>query len=192
MSVRPRLGVLLSGGGRTLQNFIDRIADGRLVATIACVVSDREGAYGLVRAESAGIPTAILRGLPTFDFVRAHAVDLVCLAGYLRLLPIPPDFAGRVLNVHPALLPRFGGQGCYGDRVHSAVLASGDRESGCTIHHCDATYDTGPIVLQRRVPVHPDDTAATLAARVFAAECDAYPAAIAQWWSAQAPGSDRL
>jgi phosphoribosylglycinamide formyltransferase-1 len=178
----PRLGVLLSGGGRTLQNLIDRIAAGRLAATIACVISDRPGVQGLERARRAGLPTFVERdGAATFARLREHRVQLVCLAGYLRLLPIPDDFAGAVLNIHPALLPRHGGQGCHGERVHRAVLAAGDRESGCTVHYCSDRYDEGPILLQRRVPVLPGDTVTTLAERVFAAECEAYPDAIAAW-----------
>jgi phosphoribosylglycinamide formyltransferase-1 len=112
--------------------------------------------------------------------VRGHSPRLVCLAGWLHLLPIPDDFRQRVLNIHPSLLPSFGGKGMYGHHVHEAVLRSGVTESGCTIHFADDTYDTGPIVLQKRVPVLVGDTPETLAARVFAAECEAYPEAIAQ------------
>jgi phosphoribosylglycinamide formyltransferase-1 len=179
--VRPRLGVLLSGGGRTLQNLLDRIADGRLAAEVACVLSDRAEAFGLERARRAGIPTLVERD-PTriWDVLRAHRVELVVLAGYLRLLPIATDYAGRVLNIHPALLPKYGGKGFYGERVHRAVLASGDAESGCTVHLCDDVYDHGPVLAQRRVPVLPGDDAHALAERVFAAECEAYPEAIAK------------
>lgn len=179
----PRLGVLLSGGGRTLQNLIDRIAAGRLRAAIACVIADRDTAPGLQRAADAGLPHVFLRDPEAiWAELRAREVDLVCLCGYLRLLPIAADFAGRVLNIHPALLPRHGGKGMYGNRVHAAVLAAGDRESGCTVHVCDDRYDEGPIVLQQRVPVLPGDTVQSLAARVFAAECEAYPAAIEACW----------
>ena len=177
----PRLGVLLSGGGRTLQNLLDRIADGRLRATVICVLSDRPGAFGLERARRAGISHATESDPERiYDFLREHGVDLVCLAGYLRRLPIAEDFAGQILNIHPALLPKFGGKGFYGDRVHRAVLEAGETESGCTVHFCDDSYDTGSIVLQRRVPVEADDTIDTLAARVFEAECEAYPEAIAR------------
>jgi len=179
----PRLGVLLSGGGRTLQNLIDRIAAGRLDAQIACVIADRELTPGLQRAAEAGLPHRQLHE-PTaiWQMLRASEVDLVCLCGYLRLLPIEPEFAGRVLNIHPALLPAHGGKGMFGHHVHAAVLAAGDRESGCTVHVCDDQYDRGPILLQRRVPVLPGDTEATLATRVFSAECEAYPEAIEQHW----------
>ncbi|MCI0703467.1 MAG: phosphoribosylglycinamide formyltransferase, partial [Planctomycetia bacterium] len=104
--------------------------------------------------------------------------DLVCFAGWLHLLPIAPDFHHKVLNIHPALLPAFGGKGMYGHHVHEAVLNYGAKVSGCTVHFADDTYDTGPILVQRAVPVKEEDTPDTLAARVFAAECEAYPEAI--------------
>lgn len=180
---RPRLGVLLSGAGRTLQNLLDRAVDGRLRATIAGVASDRADAFGLQRALDHGLET---RHLPdpsaTWSWLLELDVDLVILAGYLRLLPILPEFAGRVLNIHPSLLPKFGGKGMIGDRVHAAVLAAGEAESGCTVHLCNERYDEGRILVQARVPVLPDDTPTSLAARVFAAECEAYPAAIAMRW----------
>ncbi len=182
-----RLGVLLSGGGRTLQNFCDEIAAGRLNATIALVVSSSAGAFGVQRARRLGLPTVVLepRDHPgkSFDeaitacLTRAN-VDLVCMAGFLRLWTVPPQFTGRVMNIHPAVLPDFGGQGFYGHRVHDAVLAAGCTETGCTVHFCDNQYDQGPVILQRRVPVLPGDTPDTLAARVFEQECIAYPEAI--------------
>ncbi len=188
-SPRPRLGVLLSGGGRTLQNLIDRRSDGRLLADIVCVIADRSEALGLVRAEQAGLPALHLREpAAIWQELRRHKVDLVCLCGYLRLLPIERDFAGRVLNIHPSLLPRHGGKGMYGDHVHMAALQQGDTESGCTVHVCTDEYDRGPIVLQHKVPVLPGDTTQSLAARVFAAECEAYPAAIEQHWRAITQG----
>ncbi len=184
---RPRLGILLSGTGRTFANLHERIQDGRLRASIGGVASDRADALGLQKARDAGLearhlrePSAIWSWLLELD------VDLVVLAGYLRLLPIVPDFAGRVLNIHPSLLPNFGGKGMYGDAVHEAVLAAKASESGCTVHLCDNEYDRGRILLQARVPVRADDTPATLAARVFAAECEAYPAAIALHWQSLA------
>lgn len=181
----PRLGVLLSGSGRTLQNLIDRIAAGRLDAGIACVIADRELAFGLRRAADAGLPHHCLQDpAAIWRTLRAHRTDLVCLCGWLRLLPIERDFAQRVLNIHPALLPRHGGLGMYGRRVHEAVLAAGDRESGCTVHVCTDEYDRGPVVVQQRVPVLPGDTPDALAARVFAAECEAYPEAIERHWRA--------
>ncbi len=183
MAAAPRLGILLSGSGRTLQNLIDRIADGRLHASVACVVSDQQDAFGLQRARHAGIPAFHQRDHGAiWRLLREHRIDLVCLCGYLRLLPIEPDFRDRILNIHPSLLPAFGGKGCYGDRVHQAVLQAQVPESGCTVHLCTDQYDRGPILLQERVPVLPGDTPATLAARVFAAECEAYPRAITAHW----------
>jgi phosphoribosylglycinamide formyltransferase-1 len=183
-----RLAVLLSGSGRTLQNLLDRSADGRLPARVVLVVSNRTDAYGLVRAERADVPTAVVErkgfadrdafSAAVFDHCRQAGAELVCLAGFLQLLRIPDDFTHRVLNIHPALLPAFGGKGMYGHHVHEAVLASGAKVSGCTVHFADNEYDRGPIVLQREVEVRDDDTPDTLAARVFAAECEAYPEAI--------------
>jgi phosphoribosylglycinamide formyltransferase-1 len=180
---RPRLAVLLSGSGRTLQNLIDRIQDGRLHASIAGVGSDRADAFGLQRALDHGLEARTLKDASaTWAWIAELDVDLVVLAGYLKLLPITPEFAGRVLNIHPSLLPRHGGKGMHGDRVHHAVLAAGDAESGCTVHLCNERYDEGRTLLQARVPVLPGDTASALAARVFAAECEAYPAGIALRW----------
>jgi phosphoribosylglycinamide formyltransferase 1 len=180
---RPRLAVLLSGTGRTLQNLFERTQDGRLVASIAGAASDREDAFGLQRALDCGIDARCLRDPSAiWAWVQELDVDLVVLAGYLRLLPIVPEYRGRVLNIHPALLPRHGGRGMWGEHVHRAVLAAGDRESGCTAHLCNERYDEGRILVQARVPVLDGDSPTTLAARVFAAECEAYPAAIALRW----------
>ena len=181
---RPRLGVLLSGSGRTLQNLFDRIGDGRMRAAVAGVASDRDDAFGLQRALDHGIEARCLRDPSAiWSWLLELDVDLVILAGYLRLLPIVPEFAGRVLNIHPSLLPKFGGKGMHGDRVHQAVLAAGETESGCTVHLCNDHYDQGRILLQARVPVRAGDTPRDLAARVFAAEGEAYPAAIAMRWA---------
>ena len=177
-----RIGILLSGTGRTLLNLLEQAKGGRLPAEIACVISDREGVKGLEHATAAELPSFVEPDSErTFSILRDHRVDLVCLAGYLRLLTIPEDFTGRVLNIHPALLPKFGGQGMYGNNVHKAVLESGDAESGCTVHYCNGEYDEGPILLRRRVPVESGDTVDTLAQRVFEAECEAYPEAIRNW-----------
>lgn len=185
---RLRLAVLLSGNGTTLQNLLDRSADGRLAAEVIAVVANRPDAYGLKRAEAAGVPAYVVDrrdhgtredfSRAVFDLCRRHRADLVCLAGFLQLLVIPDDFHGRVLNIHPALIPAFCGKGFYGHHVHEAVLASGVRVSGCTVHFADNVYDHGPIVLQRVVEVRDDDTPDALAARVFAQECEAYPEAI--------------
>ncbi len=187
MSDPIRLVALVSGSGTTLQNLIDRIASGTLPARIAGVVSSRADAFGITRAERAGFPVSVVerRGMSRGAFAdavwaaaREFAPDLVCFAGWLHLLPIPADFRHRVLNIHPSLLPAFGGKGMYGHHVHEAVLAYGARVSGCTVHFADDTYDTGPILVQKCVPVKDGDTPDTLAARVFQAECEAYPEAI--------------
>lgn len=186
---RPlRLGVLVSGGGTTLQNFIDQIAAGTLHAEIPLVMASREECGGILRAERAGIPCAVLpRGRfgsveefseAVFAPLREAEVDVAALAGFLELLRIPQDFTLRVMNIHPALIPAFCGKGYYGRRVHEAVLDRGVKVSGCTVHFADNHYDHGPIILQTCVPVHDDDTPETLAARVFEAECRAYPEAL--------------
>jgi len=195
MTRLPRLAVLLSGGGSTLQNLLDRIADGRLHARVALVVASRADAFGLERARRAGIPavTVARRTFPASgafnDALHAalapHAPDLVVLAGFLSLFE-PRAYAGRVMNVHPALIPAFCGPGFYGRRVHAAVLAAGAKVSGCTVHFADEQYDHGPIILQGCVPVLDDDTVDTLAARVQGLECELYPRAIQLW------GEDRL
>jgi formyltetrahydrofolate-dependent phosphoribosylglycinamide formyltransferase len=182
------LGVLISGSGRTLQNLIDRIADGTLPARIEVVISSHPGVKGLERAARAGIQTALVSYRDYGDaeaFSRAvtealdrHRVDLVVMAGFLRRWVFPASYEGRVLNIHPALLPKYGGKGYFGHHVHEAVLQAGEAESGCTVHYADHHYDRGPILVQKRVPVLPGDTPDSLADRVFQAECEAYPEAI--------------
>ncbi len=183
-----RLGVLLSGGGRTLQNFIDLRTAGLLKARVVKVVSTRRDAFGLQRARDNGIAAAVVRPrdhATTEEFSRAvtaelqaEDVELVAMAGFLSLYRIPDCYAGRVMNVHPALLPAFGGKGFYGDRVHQAVLDYGCKVSGCTVHFADNSYDHGPIVIQKAVPVEEGDDAHSLAARVFEKEKEAYPEAV--------------
>jgi len=183
-----RLAVLLSGSGTTLQNFLDRITDGRLRARIVMVVSSKADAFGLERAKKAGIPTAIVErkkcasveefSQKIFDHCREAKAELVCMAGFLQLIRVPDDFLGRVMNIHPALIPAFCGKGFYGHHVHEAVLAAGVKLSGCTVHFADNEYDHGPIIFQRAVPVLDQDTPDTLAARIFEQECEAYPEAI--------------
>jgi len=183
-----RLAVLLSGSGRTLDNLIERIAAGRLAATIERVVSSRDDVRGVRIAAAAGVGVNVLspKGRPidawseeVFAACRSVRPDLVVMAGFLHLVRIPADFAGRVINIHPSLLPAFGGKGFHGMHVHRAVLARGCTVSGCTVHLVDDEYDHGRILLQKTVPVLPDDTPDSLAARVFAAECAALPEAIA-------------
>jgi len=186
---RPiRLAVLLSGSGTTLQNLTDHIAQGKLNARIELVIGSSAQAYGMVRAKQLNLPSAVVvrkdyassaaMSGSVFDRVAEHQVDLVCLAGFLCLLDIPDAFRHRVVNIHPALLPAFGGKGMYGLSVHHAVLQAGCKVSGCTVHYCDQTYDTGPVIVQRSCLVLDDDTPETLAKRVFEQECIAYPEAI--------------
>lgn len=187
-----RLAVLLSGGGTTLQNLLDRIAAGTLRAEIAVVVANKADAFGLTRARQAGISAFVVErkscasreefSAHIFEHCRQAGVDLVCLAGFLQLLHIPDDFLNRAMNIHPALIPAFCGKGYHGLAVHRAALEAGVKVSGCTVHFADNEYDRGPIIAQRVVPVLDDDTPESLAARVFAAECEAYPDAI-QWFA---------
>jgi phosphoribosylglycinamide formyltransferase-1 len=183
-----RLAVLLSGNGTTLQNLLDKITDGELAAKVVHVVSSRSDAFGVERARQAGVPTAVVSrkdcasaeefSQRIFELLRSSQPDLVCMAGFLHLLPIPDDFRHRVMNIHPALLPSFGGKGMYGHRVHEAVLAAGAKVSGCTVHFADNEYDHGPIIIQKTTSVLEDDRPETLAFRVFEQEREAYPEAI--------------
>ncbi len=186
------LAVLLSGGGTTLQNIVDRIELGELDAKVHCAISSQRDAYGMVRARNHAIPaTAIVRkDFPNsaafreavWTEVRHYPVDLVVLAGYMCLLDVPPDFANRIINVHPALIPAFCGKGMYGHHVHEAVLEYGAKISGATVHIVDTQYDHGPIIIQESVPVLEDDTPDTLAERIQAKEREIYPRAI-QWFA---------
>jgi formyltetrahydrofolate-dependent phosphoribosylglycinamide formyltransferase len=152
------------------------------------VISSSRKAFALERARKAGIPNYVVRTKDSatlaefadanWEIIRRHGAELVCMAGYLKLLPIPEDYTGRVMNIHPALIPAFCGAGFYGHTVHQAVIDYGVKVSGCTVHLVDNVYDNGPIILQRTVPVLDDDDADTLAARVFEQECIAYPEAI--------------
>lgn len=186
-----RVAVFASGGGTNLQSLIDRFHwDPAAAARVELVVGSRAGIGALGRAAAAGIPVAVPRpaggdsaGAAT-DLLRlleAHAVDMVVLAGYLQLVPeaVVERYRGRMLNIHPALLPAFGGRGMYGMRVHQAVLSAGCRVSGATVHLVDERYDEGAIVAQWPVPVLPDDTPERLAARVLAVEHVLLPAAVA-------------
>ncbi len=193
------VAVLLSGGGRTLANFLRHIEAGVLPIRVVAVVSSRPDAGGLAIARAAGLPTAVFRKRDYPD-AAAHsaainawlaplAPRMILLAGWLCYYVPPAGFPGPVLNIHPALLPKHGGQGMYGDRVHAAVLAAGETESGCTVHRVDEQYDHGEILGQRRVPVLPGDDVHTLAARVFAAECELYPEVVGRL--ARSLASDR-
>ena len=178
-----KIVVLASGGGSNLQSLIDAAENGAINARIAAVISDRRGAFALERAKSAGIPSyehdrfdkARFAVRDDFDravadSIDAHAPDLIVLAGYLSILPRETVTRYRVINIHPSLLPKFGGMGFYGRKVHEAVIAAGETESGATVHYVDEGVDTGGIIAQERVPVMPGDTAETLAARVLETE----------------------
>lgn len=180
-----KIAVLISGSGRTLKNFIDLVAERSLDVEIELVVSSSPDAGGLDHAKKAGIAATIVErndypsheayGEAIFEACRHAQVDLVAMAGFLKLAPVPDDFAGRVVNIHPSLIPAFCGHGMYGNRVHQAVLDYGCKVTGVTVHFVDNEYDAGPIIWQQPVPVFDDDTADTLAARVFDAEKEAYP-----------------
>ncbi|MDP6602371.1 MAG: phosphoribosylglycinamide formyltransferase [Phycisphaerales bacterium] len=184
----PRIAVLFSGGGRTVLNLLDHIEAGTLNATIDLAICSRSGTDGEPRIAAKGLGVQVVRGpgdtaevgnRRTIELLRASRPDLICLCGYLRLLEMEEWMGGRVLNIHPSLLPKYGGRGMYGMRVHQAVLEAGDTESGCTVHVVDDHYDHGPTILQSTCAVLEGDTPQDLAARVFALECEAYPAAIA-------------
>jgi phosphoribosylglycinamide formyltransferase 1 len=174
-----RLGVLLSGSGRTLDNFHERINQGTLHARIEVAVSNIEGALGLKKAVHYGYPAYYAVDNQQINNILAdYQVDIVCLAGFLKLYLPPVELSRAVINIHPALIPSFCGEGYFGDRVHRAVKARGCTVSGCTVHFADDCYDQGPIILQRAVELAYDDDVAAIAAKVFAAECEAFPEAI--------------
>ncbi len=178
-----RFAVLASGRGSNLEALFRALAD-HASAEIVLVASDRAGAKALERAADRGVATAVVDPADAramIERLEAHAVDWIVLAGYLKRIPtaVVERWRGRILNIHPALLPRFGGQGMYGMNVHRAVIEAGDRESGATVHIVDEEYDRGPVVAQRRVAVEPDDTPETLAARVLEVEHRLLPAVVA-------------
>ena len=185
-----RLAVFASGGGSNFGAILTAIAEGRLPAEAVLLVADRAGTGAAARAEAAGVPVtvvapvnypgpeAVTAGL--LEALDAHGVDFIALAGYLKRIPtgVVVRYRHRMLNVHPALLPSFGGHGLYGRRVHEAVLEAGAKVSGATVHLVDEEYDTGPIVMQDCVPVLDDDTPESLAARVLAVEHRLFPDAL--------------
>ena len=186
---RPiRVAVLISGGGTTLANLGTKISDKALDAEISLVIASRPDCGGIARAAGRGLRCEVIlrKSFPSvnefsaaiFSQCRQAKVDLVICGGFLALLTIPADFLGRIMNIHPSLIPSFSGQGFHGSHVHEAVLKRGCKVSGCTVHFVDDEYDHGPIILQHTVPVLDDDTAEKLAARVFVAECEALPEAI--------------
>jgi phosphoribosylglycinamide formyltransferase-1 len=185
MSSPLPIAVLISGGGTTLRNLLEKRDQGELDIDVRLVISSAPSAGGLAIASGHGIPTQVVQQRKyasaeafrdaVFNPCREASVKLVVMGGYLKHVAIPDDFENRVLNIHPSLIPAFCGKGMYGLRVHEAVLAFGAKLTGCTVHFVDNEYDHGPILLQRAVPVQDDDTAETLQKRVFAAECEALP-----------------
>ena len=186
----PRLAILIGSQGRgsNMANLIAATRDGRLSAEIAVVIAPKPDLPSLQRAVELGVPTAVVPVKPDEPpyserlcaALAASSATHICLAGYLRLLPasVLAAFPRRVVNIHPALLPKFGGKGMYGLHVHEAVIAARETESGCTVHFVTEQYDEGQIILQDRCPVFPDDTPDSLAARVLECEHRAYPAAL--------------
>ena len=173
------MAVLLSGSGRTLDNFHERIVNGTLAAKIQVVVSNVENVLGLEKARKYGYPAFVAKTDDEINRILAgYPVDLVSLAGYLKLFRPDPQLAKKVINIHPALIPSFCGAGYYGHHVHEAVRKRGCMVSGCTVHFADSQYDHGPIILQKAVDLTYEDDPDSIAAKVFAAECEAYPEAI--------------
>ena len=182
-----RLGVLLSGGGRTLMNILEEIHAGRLESEVAVVIASRP-CKGIDRSRDAGLNVHVVphKQMPDVETYSVRIVslmdqakvDLVIQAGFLSLWRIPRQYQDKVMNIHPALLPSFGGTGMYGHHVHEAVVARGCKVSGCTVHFVTNEYDAGPIIVQKCVPVKDTDTPEEVAARVFEQECIAYPEAI--------------
>lgn len=186
---RARVAVFASGGGTNLQALLERASAADARYHVALVVSDRPGAGALARARAAGVPVAVVpvAGEPParvaaslLAALAVHRIDLIALAGYLRLVPaaVVDPYRGRIVNVHPAPLPRFGGAGMYGMRVHRAVLEAGVPVTGPTVHRVDEEYDRGEVLAHEEVPVRPGDTPEALAARVLAVEHALYPAVI--------------
>lgn len=181
------IAVFLSGGGRTLENLLRHRDQHQLPIDVRLVISSRAGVRGIDIAKDAGIKTMVIRKSEyddagycdaMFTPVRQCGAKYVVMAGFLKHVLIPDDFENRVINIHPSLLPAFGGQGMYGHNVHAAAIERGVTISGCTVHFVDNQYDHGPIILQRACEVLPNDTPDTLAARVFEQECEALPAAL--------------
>lgn len=174
MDNRTKVAVLVSGGGTNLQALIDKVADGQLSEVeLVKVISSKEGAFALERAAKAGIPTAVAK--EQADVLRElseSGAELIVLAGYMKVLSaeIIKNYRNRIINIHPSLIPKYCGKGFYGIRVHQAVIAGGETESGATVHYVDEGVDTGEIILQRKVPVEPGDAPEDLAARVLEVE----------------------
>lgn len=174
-----KLGVLLSGSGRTLDNFHERLAAGTMRGSIEVVIANVPDALGLTKARNYGYPAFHAKDSETANAIlQQYGVELVLLAGYLKLYQPSEHLQKAVLNIHPSLIPSFAGAGMYGMKVHRAVKARGVKVSGCTVHFANEVYDEGPIVVQKCVPIADADSPEEIAARVFAAECEAYPEAV--------------
>ncbi len=190
---RLTLAVFASGGGSNLQALIDGAKSGVHCGRMGVVISNNSKSLALTRAQNENIPAYHISGktIPDpgqfadkiRDVLETHGVNLIVLAGYMKLLPLPIIrlYRSRIINIHPALLPKYGGQGMYGINVHKAVLASGDKLSGATVHFVDEAYDSGPILIQRTVPVLPGDDPETLAARVLKVEHLILPQAVSMF-----------
>lgn len=174
-----KMAVLLSGSGRTLDNFHERSVGGTMAGKIEVVVSNVATALGVSKAKNYGYPAFYAADSVAVNAIlERYEVDIVCLAGYLKLYRPPAGLARSVINIHPSLIPSFCGPGYYGNRVHRAVKERGCTVSGCTVHFADERYDEGPIILQKTVDLAYEDSIETIAAKVFAAECEAFPEAI--------------
>lgn len=174
-----KMAVLVSGSGRTLDNFHERINGGTLQCSIQVVVSNVAGVLGLEKAENYGYPNFVAKDSDaTNEILKDYDIDIICLAGYLKLYHPPEALKRRVINIHPSLIPMYCGDGFYGNIVHRSVKERGCMVSGCTVHFADEIYDNGPIIVQKCVPLRFDDTINDIASRVFAAECEAYPEAL--------------
>jgi len=174
-----KMAVLLSGSGRTLDNFHERIENGTLAGQIQVVISNVRGVLGLKKAENYGYPAFVAPSNTEINTIlKDYDVDIICLAGYLKLYTPPEDLKNAVINIHPALIPSFCGGGFYGHHVHSAVKARGCTLSGCTVHFANENYDEGPIIFQKAVELGYEDDVDTIAGKVFDIECEAFPEAI--------------
>ncbi len=174
-----KMAVLLSGSGRTLDNFHERITASSLAAEIQVVISNVETALGLKKAENYGYPACYAKDNDEInEILSRYDVDIICLAGYLKLYTPPAELKRAVINIHPALIPSFCGEGFYGHHVHEAVLAKGCTVSGCTVHFANNKYDDGPIILQKCVSLSYEEDADSIASKVFDIECEAFPEAI--------------
>ncbi|MEE9441322.1 MAG: phosphoribosylglycinamide formyltransferase [candidate division Zixibacteria bacterium] len=190
MNEKVRLAVFVSGGGSNLQSIMDNCSAGNIDAEVVLVLSNKKKAYGLVRASEAGIDTVVYKrkkfsnGNEADEFLLnlldEYRIDIIVLAGYLKMIapPVIDKYRGRIVNIHPGTLPKYGGKGMFGSRVHKAVIEAGEKETAVTIHYVDEIYDHGQIMAERKIPVLPDDTPDELAARVLKVEHELYPEVI--------------